>query len=312
MGYTLFSAALLNTHYYGMVVLVSQLILFVFIVFWKKIKDVKFITMCLVSGVVAGLSFAHWLPVIFADVKISQFHIQPVSWYFLAQYYWVYFRDVVTCIVSGIAILLTLRSMVSRLAEKKSQIDDVVLIGWIVLSFMIPLVYSIVKIPMLEARYTFIALPAILLLVALGLETSKEKLTPLLILLMVSFLANVFFVKSLYFVKYPPQQWKEVTREITRTDKDTQIVFSQYAWYYRYYFKIFKSVNPPLEPEYAAFDQQLEHASSVWVITSTQFPDKGLSSAQQESLDKGFKPDESITFTDAKVKHYIRKNPLAN
>ncbi|MBS1505294.1 MAG: glycosyltransferase family 39 protein [Bacteroidetes bacterium] len=307
IAYTLFSAALLNTHYYGMVVMMSQLILFVFIIFWKKIKDVKFIAACILSGVVAGLSFVHWLPVIFADVKISQFHIQPVPWYFLAQYYWIYFRDVVTCIISGLLILMAIRSMTSRLIEKKTEIDDVVLIGWIVLSFLIPLVYSWIKIPMLETRYTFIALPAILLLAALGLEGVKEKLTPAMIILFLSFMANVLFVKPLYYVQYPPQQWKEVAREITKTDKDTQLVFSQYAWYYRYYFKLYKSVNPPLEPEFAAFDKQLVNALSVWVITSTQFPDKGLSSGQQESLDKDFKSDESITFTDAVAKHYTRK-----
>lgn len=308
IGYTVFSAALLNTHYFGMVVVISQFILFVFIILWKKIYDVKFIVASLLSGVVACLSFAHWLPVIFADVKISQFHIQPLPWYFFAQYYWIYFRDVVTCIICGVLILLALRAITKRLIEKKTQEEDLVLIGWIGLSFLMPLVYSWVKIPMLEARYTFIALPAILLLVALGLEGIKSKIVPVMIILFASFMANIFFVKPLYFVKYPPQQWKEVAHEITKTDKDTQLVFSQYAWYYRYYFKLFKSINPPLEPEFAAFDQQLVHASSVWVITSTQFPDKGLSAVQQESLDKDFKPDESITFTDAVAKHYSRKN----
>jgi len=315
--YTLSTAALLNTHYFGIVVFVSQFILFVFIILWKKIKDIKFISYSLLSGVFAALSFAHWLPVVFSDLGISQFHIQPVTWYFPIQYYYFYFRDFVTCFLCAALSFLVLREIFLRMRSKITKIDDVILLGWIGLGFLIPLLYSVLKIPMLEYKYTFIVVPAIIMMVALGFETDlfnqltfvrADKLKIYLVaILFFAFLNNALFIKTIYFVRYPPQQWREVTREVMKTDAKNQIVFSEYAWYFRYYFKVYRSFNPPLEPKYADFNALISNADSVWVLTSTSFYDEGLSAEQQKSLDEKFRLADKKSFNDTIAKHYIRR-----
>ncbi|MBI1770271.1 MAG: glycosyltransferase family 39 protein [Bacteroidetes bacterium] len=309
LWYTLFTSLLLNTHYFGMVVFLSQFLLFLFIIIWKKITDIKFILQSSVSGIFAGLSFLHWLPVIVSDLQINAFHIASVKWYFLIQYFYVYFGDPVSSIIFGILFLLAVRIIILRFKSRSHTIEDVVLVGWIVMGFLIPLIYSWLKIPMLESKYTFVVLPAILLIVALGFDIIQFKewsfyLIPVLIF---SLFFNALFFKRLYQISNPPEQWREVTREIMKSDKDTQWVFSEYAWYFRYYFKIYKGINQPLEPRYANFKATLSSARSIWVLTSTRFPDKGLSQKQQQELEAEFDLAETVNFTDSYARHYIRR-----
>lgn len=307
--YTFFTALLLNTHYFGIVVFLSQSLLFLVFLIWKKITDIKFILKGVVSGIVAGLSLAHWLPVIIGDIGITHFHIQPIRWYFLVQYFYMYFRDPVTCVVVGLFILIALRELMTRYKSRGFIIEDFVLVGWICLGYFIPLAYSILQLPMLQDKYTFIVVPGILMLAALGFDQLADKRWSLylLSLLFLCILINSFFIKRLYHIKYPPEQWREVAQEIVKSDKDTQLVFSEYAWYYRYYFKVYKSVNLPLEPAYANFNGLIVNANSVWVIISTKLSDRGLSEAQQKKLDQQFKLERTETFIDSRAIRYIRK-----
>ena len=247
--YTLSTAALLNTHYFGLVVFVSQFILFVFIIFWKKMNDLKFVGNAFLAGTIAALSFAHWLPVVLSDLKIPQFHVQQVTWYFPIQFYYIYFRDAVTCMLCAALSFLFLREVFLRIKAKSTRIEDVILIGWVGLGFLIPLLYSLIRMPMLEYKYTFILIPGILAMVALGLETDLTNnfrfLKPnrfklyVIGMLFFAFSVNALFIRTIYFVRTPWQQWREVTREVMKMDSENQIVFAEYAWYFRYYFKIY-------------------------------------------------------------------------
>jgi 4-amino-4-deoxy-L-arabinose transferase-like glycosyltransferase len=306
--YILSTSALLNTHYFGMVVFASQFILFAYIILWKKIKDVRFILYSLGSGVAVGLSFLHWLPVVLSDLTIAEFHIQPLKWYFLVSYYGFYFRDYITGMVCAWLGFLAVRQLSFRAKTKSLQPEDVIVIGWIVLGFLLPVLYSVLRMPMLEYKYSMIVVPAILLIIAFGFDTipqQKFKL-PVVAVLVVSFAINTIFIRPIYY-RAPFEEWREVTKEIIKTDRDTQLVFSSYAWYYRYYFKVNKSVNPPLEPAYANFDALLKNANQVWVVHSTRFPDSGLSQVQQDSLNANFNFEKQVDFVDAIATSYIRR-----
>lgn len=306
--YILATSALVNTHYFGMVVFASQFILFIGILIWKKIKDVRFISSCLLSGVVIGLSFLHWLPVVLADLEIDQFHVAPLKWYFPIEYFVIYFRDYVSVIICGVLGFLGLRQIFRYAKSESLQIQDVVLVGWIVLAFLIPALYSVLRMPMLEYKYSFIAVPAILLMIAIGFDSiSIEKLKlPVLAVLLLAFGIHATFINSIYYRK-PLEQWRELSKELTKTDSNTQLVFSEYAWYYRYYFKINKSIYPPLEPRYADFNTLIKNASRIWILQSKRFPDRGLTPEQQQQLDLQFKYETQVEFVDVIGRSYIRR-----
>ena len=306
--YVLMTAALLNTHYFGMVVFVSQFIIFIIVIIIKKIRDVKFILSALVAGIFVGLSFLHWLPVVLSDLGISEFHVQPVAWYFPALYHWVYFRDIITCTIAAILIFMALRRMYFNFMSKSVDIGNIVLIGWVGLGFLIPLLYSLIKMPMMEYKYSFIVLPGVLIFAALGFEEIKAAniRSGIVVLLLLSFPINALAFKKLYYRK-PFEEWREVTKEIMKTHDSTQIVYSNYAWYYRYYFKLYHLTGQPYPPRYSDFEPLTDQFQSVWVLTQTKYPDSGLTPDQQAYLTENFKLIRELNFIDTKAQHYQRK-----
>lgn len=306
--YVISTSALLNTHYFGIVVFASQFVIFAIIIFWKRITDLKFLTYSLLSGMVAGLSFLHWIPVVISDLGIPQFHAQKLSWYFPALFHWVYFKDIITATICAILAFLALREIFYTVRRRQLTEEQVVLLGWIGFGFLIPLLYSLLRMPMLEYKYTFITLPGLFILMATGFDSLKPGKLKLLtiICLFLSFHVNALFIRPIYRAK-PFEEWREVTQEVLKTDHESQVVFCQYAWYYRYYFKILKSIHQPLEPAYADVKVWLDRSEKVWVLTSTRFPDAGLSLDQERMLKENFRLDKELTFSDTNAKYYLRR-----
>lgn len=314
--YALSTAALLNTHYFGMVVFASQFLIFIFVVFVNRINDTKFILWSLSSATLAGLSFLHWVPVVLSDLQIASYHLPQVEWYFPIQYYYVYFRDPITCVVCGTLSLFAVREMVRGMQVGLFKLEYLVLLCWILLSFLIPLLYSLFKIPMLEYKYTFIALPAFFLLAAFGFDSdflnqafSKRRVaikTYLCIVLVSMFVLNALFLKKLYLNRHPWQSWREVSQLVLKSDSKDQIVLSNFTWYFRYYFKIYESKGLIVEPRYIDIER-LKKSQLIWVVTSTIFPDMGLEQAQQKLLSEKFVLDKEETFGDFTVKRFVSR-----
>lgn len=314
--YALSTAALLNTHYFGMVLFASQFLIFLTIVIINRINDLKFILWSLLSAILAGLSFLHWIPVVLSDLQISSYHLPQVEWFFPFQYYYVYFRDAVTCVICALLSLLALQEMVKGLKTRPIKLEYFVLLSWLLLSFTIPLLYSWFKLPMLEYKYTFIAVPAVFLLAALGFDSqflsrfdpiSKVRVRPTLyVTLFFVFIVNALFFKRLYFDRHPWQSWREVSQLVLKSDSKDQIVLSNFTWYFRYYFKIYESKVLIVEPRYIDIER-LEKSQLIWVVTSTIFPDMGLEQAQQKLLSEKFVLDKEEIFEDFNVKQFVRK-----
>ncbi|MFM7853195.1 MAG: glycosyltransferase family 39 protein, partial [Flammeovirgaceae bacterium] len=313
--YAISTAALLNTHYFGMVVFVSQFAIFVFVIFVNRNYDLRFIVWSLASATVAGLSFLHWIPVVLSDLQIPSYHLPQVQWYFPFQYYYVYFRDPVTCIVCGLLSLLAILE-ITKTKTRPLKLEYIVLVNWILLSFLIPILYSLFKMPMLEYKYTFIVVPAFFVLAAIGFDSDfftqvKQKTATVVRLsliasLIVLFASNSLLFNKLYFDRHPWQSWREVSQLVLKNDSEDQVALSNFTWYFRYYFNMYDSKSTIVEPRYLELEK-LEDASSIWVITSTLFPDFGLEQDQQRLISERFVLNREEMFEDLKVKEVVRK-----
>jgi mannosyltransferase len=308
VGYMTFTALLLNTHYFGIVVFVTQFLLLIIACISQKITDWKFITKAIVAGIFTALSFAHWLPVVLSDLGINHFHIAPIKWWFPIQYWWVYFQDPIACI--AFVGLIIMASKIYYVEYKRSGhvgLTPIMLIGWILFSFLIPITYSLIRIPMLEYKYTVIALPAIFVLIAVGIEACKTKLIVTgAVVLTISYLAISFYFRPLYYRK-PFEEWREITAYIKKTDGGDQFVFSNYAWYFRYYFNQYDIQHQPFEPQYADFASLADQANRIYVITNTRYVDSGLLPDQSAYLQEHFQKKSETKFADAVATLYTRR-----
>jgi uncharacterized membrane protein len=309
--YIVFTSLLLNTHYFGLVVFLTQSIIFIGVVFWYK-KNAQFVFLSLVAGTITGLSLLHWLPVIQSDLAIQQFHVTPVPFYFPIAYLWVFFRDPITCLIVGCLGVFFFYMVASQYKIKNLKLEYFIVLLWLLLGFLIPLIYSVVKMPLLTAKYSFIQLPCVFLIVSISFSEIKSiKLQKLLLLvMMISALVNLFFVKPMYN-KQPYDQWREVA-EVVANSKSNKLVFSKYEWYLNYYLnqKNIKAYDFRFcQDGNCDFYKKLPGANGFWLQNQNRYPDEGLSQDQKDLIDRNYTKVETLEFTDCYL-HYYQKSAL--
>ena len=311
--YTIFTALLLNTHYYGMVVFVSQFIILFFVILFFK-SNLKFIIGAILAGGLAGLSFWHWLVVIQSDLQINAFHVDPVDIYFPFQYAWEYIKDPVAFALFMFCILFAIIRLYHIIFEKKIQVQHVVIFGWIFLGTMIPLIYSFVKMPLLTSKYSTIIVPAFFLVIAYGftLYTNGKVKFYCILLIMVSGFIMLFRARPPYKPRRS-EDWREVAINFTKHNSDKQIVFSLSAWFHQYYFKKYK-LNLPMDQTKCDFDSIVGGTNQLWLLVNKQYTGGSVNDeflpTQKNLIRSEFELRDSIMFKQTKALRYTRKNSI--
>lgn len=285
--YGIVTAITMYTHYFGVVVFASQAILFLFILALYGF-DKKLFLRGLIVGICLGIIMLPWVPQMLSDSELS-FWVQPVPFpEFMFAYFYNYFEDkVVTYLFAALFVFhIVLVVLKARKEQKLPSHIFLVLIGWMVLGYGIPLVYSWLVAPMLIVRYTIFILPAVLMMVAVGIASIEKKKFVIAILLVATFfqLRSIFVIKD-YYTKVRKQQWREVVKTIVREQSEPSVIFSYYSWHYNYYFKSLhtgKHSTYPLDVNYA---DELRKVNYVWLI---QGHEGGLG-ARKEDLDLIYK-----------------------
>jgi uncharacterized membrane protein len=306
--YALFTALLLNTHYYALVVFVSQLILFIIIIVFYK-RDTKLIIGGIMAGIVAGFSILHWMPIILKDLQTDHFHVAPVPFYFPFKFAWVYFKDPVAAIIYGISVFLALKYLVQEFSKRRLPIEDLLILGWIFIGFMLPLLYSWIKIPLLTPKYSTITLPAIFLFIATGfirIGKPQYKRYAVICLFIGAFIA-VFISRPLRKPRVA-EDWREVAAYFAGHSEKTQTIFSQLAYFHMFYFKYLGyNQELPVDQRYSDFNGIVEKSDRIWLLRHPRYPDEGFSPDQQLLIDKQFEFRDEVQFRETKALLYERK-----
>jgi mannosyltransferase len=234
--YILCTSGLLYTHYFGMIVFGAQFI--TFLILLKYNRKTTFIVGSIISGILVGISFIPWLPTILYDLNLGPLWLGKPKALFLAEYFYGYTgKDAITTILYLVLIFVFFRSLAK---EKDTQFKPiaVVLILWIVICYLVPFVRSHISTPMLHVRYTIVILPAWFAVMAVGLSSFARKkiIMPILAILAISSLANLFFFRKHYF-KIAKTQFRESSALILSKKPGAYPVYSSVAWHYSFYFR---------------------------------------------------------------------------
>jgi uncharacterized membrane protein len=275
IGYSFISIALLYTHYYGMVVLAAQVFTFLALVLLFNKRSKKFIILSVSSGVLILLSFSPWLPVIFGDNQIESFWIKKPDIFFSFLYLYNYFgKEPVAFIASLMLMGLAIRHFIICYKSKNSDqkttnlyITEFVLIAWLLLSYLIPYIYSVVKIPMLHERYTIVTLPSIILLTALGwnlIQSRRLKILITLAVVLATFMNLALF--NPYYTKFHKLQFRELVMELKDYDESHTKIYSDQPWYFNFYFEQFNSKNKLTDINGVDFAADTTGIKKVWIL----------------------------------------------
>lgn len=312
IGYTLASIGLIYTHYYAMVVLLTQLITFGWMIYSGR-RSWRFIGMALASGVAVLGAFIPWMPVVLQDNAIASFWIQRPNPFFWGLYFYVYLgKDPVLALVYVALGILYLRYMIRLFRREGAQNVSfevaffIIVTLWIGLTYLIPYLQSILSVPVLHERYTIITLPALFLVFALGFQRLKSRRTQQ-ILLGVAVLSTTlnFLFFNRYYTKISKNQFREAAMTVMKYNRDGTKVYSDQDWFYNFYFENYGSPIRVTTSYGADLGHLLVNDKKVWVLKGLQLP--GIDSVQQQYLNTHFPVKTTFQFVETRATLYQRK-----
>jgi mannosyltransferase len=236
--YVIFTSLTIYTHYFGLVVFATQGILFCLLLACYG-SSRKFIYRAVASAIAVAVSIIPWMPVFFSDIQIQEFWIQMEPFYFPIRYFYVYFKDAVSCVAFG-SILLYYGFRISKQFSSNRSISkiDFILIGCVAISMLIPLVYSLVRTPMLQVRYTLIILPGLILMISLGIQylSTRYQWIVVVVTCCTSFVSLLLFEQ--FYTRIRKEDWRGIITHIVDEGHTGDMVISSQPAYCNYYFKI--------------------------------------------------------------------------
>jgi hypothetical protein len=290
-----------------MAVFVTQIIIFILVLIFFR-RDLPLIVGGLISGAVAGMSIWHWLPTITSELNVSTFHVKQVSFDFPFTFAWDYIKDPVAFTIYAFCFPLGIRAAYSKIKGKQLNIEHLILFCWISLSFLIPLTYSLIKVPMLTSKYCTIAVPAIFLVIAYSFTLFKNQ--------RVAFTAIALITVSSFvmlFIARPPhkprrgEDWREVAAYFANHKSGNEVIISQLAWFHQYYFKKYNIV-PPIDPNQFDSANQINEYHQFWLFLNSRYDGQNeLLQEQQQIISREFNLKDSVIFRQTKAFLYARK-----
>jgi uncharacterized membrane protein len=308
--YALATSLLLNTHYYGMVLFVSQALIFLIILIFYN-RSARLLIGGIFTGVLTGFSLYHWLPVIQSDLNITSFHVNPLQWDFPFGFAWNYVKEPVAFGVYAVCIFLVLRVVYQKVRQKQFNVQYFIMFGWVFIGILIPLIYSITKMPLLTYKYSTIIVPALFIFIAYGLMLIKEKVRAYLIL---TITLSGFIV---LFIARPPhkprraEDWREVAYYFSKYRSNDHVIFNQLAWFDQYYFRKY-DLKLPVNQYECDFKALVQETDSIWLFTNIRYTGHhpiGFQSEQKEIIRQEFDIQNVVKFTLTKAFLYVRKRP---
>jgi uncharacterized membrane protein len=203
--------SLYYTHYYGFYVLITHI---VFLLIFKQhfVRSNKPFFIFFIVAIFLSL-----VPLLFNILtlsKIQTFWIQVPKWNFWWYYFIFYFKSRILVVLFGLLLLFGVFSFFkSTRLEKENFLFLAILIFS---TYSISYIRSLLFTPMLTERYTIIVVPAILLIIAFGLDRIKFgylRNSIFVILILLSLYS--IFDRSFYSLS-KKENWKQVLIEVKK------------------------------------------------------------------------------------------------
>jgi mannosyltransferase len=307
--YGLFTGLMLLTQFFGLFVLVSQVIILLF-VFIKKEKAYKllFFKQLLVSGLVIIISFLPALTIFIETTKKKYTAIKPTT----IDTVFLIFKDFVqqSYILLFLYSCLVVVCIYYAFKEKMKQ-NYLILFSWIIISLALPILRSYLVTPMIVSRYFITILPAFIILVSIAVLKFKYaiiKISLLLCLTIVTFYE--LFIFNDYYNKITKTQFREITEFIKKENKENDQVVSNLNWYLTFFFnkkEAVQVVEAGLENHIQEMIRNQNKVISFWYFGAfgTYF---NITPESQTFLDERFILAHSFKQFDSWTKHYVIKS----
>ncbi len=253
--FTVVNILFLYTHYYGGILLLGLYLGLLILLLLRRI-DRKVVIYITLAYALILLVFLPWMPNMVSKSDLSSWMSTPHLTDFFNYFYLYSGKNPLEFLLLLLPLLLSFKKL------KSGSPLYVLLYASIFFGFLVPYVISLVKLPMLHVRYTFIYLPAIVLLAAIFWSTldafkPKMKMFAYAGVLIFTLINLIFIRKSLQ--GNSKDQWKEVSAYLK--SEGANLVIAEQAWYLDYYLE-----RDGLEPAVVPEEVETNLNSPFWIL----------------------------------------------
>lgn len=321
--YGIFSSLMIYCHFFALFALFSQyLILLYFVIKPYATTRKNFFLYCLTSGLMTLVLYLPTYQLFIKTSEITSFWIQMPTLDVYTQFFKDFFgqSEIVLFFVLSLIVLFFIQLFKANNSEnlaidpKKDKLvfSFFILFVWIIVTLILPLIRTYTSLPMLINRYFINILPAVIIIVAIGLSYVKNEVVRggILSIIVLFSLTDIIFVKHYY--KLPNKaQFREVTQFILDNNTAKDPVVTSLGWYFPYFLNNDKIQTTIIENNLDSFVNEMVQDStkrkSFWYVDGHSRPYK-VNENTQKFLDYNFSIENNIDLFDTWTKHYVRNS----
>jgi uncharacterized membrane protein len=322
--YGLSLTLMINTHFFGLFVLVAQVvILTVFLFDVEKNQRISYFKNSLIAGIIALSIWYYFAWEIFKIAsKLEAFWIPPPTPELITGIFKEFFghSEALIFIISILTIYYFIKLFNSK-AESKIIKNNNLIFGflilaiWIFITIYIPYLRTYLKIPMITSRYLILVLPAIILLLAISISKIQNTIirNGVLVFFTIASLTDIFVVKK-YYTTVNKTQYREISAKIIEKNTSKSKIVSYWFWHFGYFLKdkamkgdlIGKSLQDYVNELMVKPDKQ-----AFWYVDAHQRP-YALTPEAEKFLADNYVAVENLEYYDTWAKYYVPKAGAEN
>jgi 4-amino-4-deoxy-L-arabinose transferase-like glycosyltransferase len=321
--HAVFAALMIYTHFFALFGLFAEyVILMLFIIKPNNIDRKKMLLFSVLSGIITLILYIPSLKIFIETTKRTSIWIPMPTVDVYTQIFKEFFgqSEIVIFFIFTLLILFFIklynRENKEELSinpnEEKQIFSFILLFCWIIITLLIPLISSYVKLPMLISRYFINILPAIILLIAIGIYYIKNNVVKLAILsiFVIFSLTDIIIVKR-YYRSVVKTQFREATQFIIDNNSSKDNVVTSLGWYLPYFLNNEENKNTIIDKSLDVYVseiyQDVSKIKSFWYFDGHIRP-YNPSEETKLFLENNYVLDKNIDLYDCYAKHFILKS----
>lgn len=318
--YGIFTGLIINAHFFGFITVFAQcIILLYFIIKTPSYQRKTILINAILAGFVAILIILPGYEAIMRMLEINSFWLAPPT------------ADVYTNIIKeffgnsemvlfGVGLLFmgyliavfnqNEKNDLQNIKKNDLIFSSIIFFIWVVISLLIPLLKSHLDVSMIINRYFISIVAAILVVLAIGVETIKNNTVKTILVVYISLFSIVdLFAVRKYYSTPNKTQFRELTDSIKMKNTDKSKIVTVWSWLIPYFFQNdsqIKIENSKIEDYVFNLKNGTIKPDAFWFV-NTGAPNFELAPDLKQYLEETFFLKEKLEFNDIWANYYVPK-----
>lgn len=318
--YIISTILLLYSHYFSLLVIFCQLVIFTILWAAEYGNRKKFFLSFFIAEIVVLAVYLPWLPYLKEMSNIHSFWIQRPQ----TDFYYTYLLEFIGYAFYLLPfIYLALVVYCVNVFAQKAPFRDIkqhpLLLSFvfvfvsIVTSYVIMFVRSITVVPMMISRYAIVILPALFIAIAYGMYLVQNKFIRYAIICVFLFITwfDTVYVRG-YYSTPQKEQFREITAFVAEEHTDIPVINELTGWHQAYYLKkmkhkgaILRGKKEDIVDSILAARTPVYTLNYFWIVGA--HGDPHLDNAKRQQLDTAYTVIKQAEMKDVWAELYARK-----